>query len=73
MRRMWRDATALCDDTELSSDDQISRLLPCSSVAVIPRDAEFADDGRDNPCAAVVVVVVVVVVASLSSVIVTAS
>jgi len=66
MSRMCREATDLCDETELSSDDQISRPLTGSSAVGIPRDPGVAVEGRDAPC------VVVAVVASPSNVIVVA-
>lgn len=53
MRRMCREAMDLCDDTELSSDDQISRLV--SSAVTFARDVELAVEGRDGPWPAVVV------------------
>jgi hypothetical protein len=50
MRRMCREAIDLCE-TELSSDDQISRLA--SSAAPFAREVELAVEGRDAPWPAV--------------------
>jgi hypothetical protein len=50
---MCREAIDLCEETELSSDDQISRLA--SSAEPFAREAEFAVEGRDAPCPAVLV------------------
>jgi hypothetical protein len=53
MRRMCREAMDLCDETELSSDDQISRLA--SSAAPFAREVELEVEGRDAPWPAVLV------------------
>jgi hypothetical protein len=48
MRRMCRDAIDLCDETELSSDDQIP-WLASSAAGPFVRDVELAVEGRDAP------------------------